>query len=157
MGDAIRKVMERFPAFAWVVVIVGAFWAVWTYQTTAWVDARKPFLEKQLSFCIETVQTVAKVATTTNAKTFEEAKATFWEFYWGRLAMVEDDGMARAMVAFQRALQDVKLGDERQELKVASLGVAHACRKLIEKGWEIGLGQLTPNLRTPNMPNVGSK
>ena len=73
MGDAIRKVMERFPAFAWIVVIVGAFWAVWTYQTTAWIDARKPFLEKQLLFCIETVQTVAKVATTTNAKAFEQA------------------------------------------------------------------------------------
>jgi hypothetical protein len=147
MGDAIRKVMERFPAFAWVVVIVGAFWAVWTYQTTAWIDARKPFLEKQLLFCIETVQTVAKVATTTNAKAFEEAKDTFQEFYWGRLAMVEDEGLAKAMVTFQNLLRDAKLGDERRELKGASLGVAHACRELIQKGWDIGLGRLPKGIR----------
>ena len=60
--------------------------------------------------------------------------------------MVEDDGLAKMMVAFQLALRDAKLGDERQELKVASLGVAHARRNLIQKGWDIGLGPL-PNRR----------
>src|SRR5262249_151011 len=129
MAEAIAAVVQYWPPIAFVITAAGAAWAIWQYQTTAWIEARRPFLQKQFEFAIEAVQAAAQLSTTTDREIFERAKVVFWELYWGRLAIVEDDKLEAAMVNFGEALPRYGADSgNRGELLELSLDVAHATR-----------------------------
>jgi hypothetical protein len=70
--------------------------------------------EKQLSFCAEASTAAAAFATTSDEPTRAKAKDQFLELYWGRLAIVEDVRVAKAMIAYKGSVID----DERPPLLV---------------------------------------
>jgi hypothetical protein len=63
---------------------------------------KKPFFEKQMTFYVDAMETVSKLANSdpTEAGVVDH----FWEIYWGRLAAVEDTQVDRAMVIFGKNL-----------------------------------------------------
>lgn len=116
--------------FAWGVVV---FIASQRQQaTTRRIEATKPFLERQLSLYTSVTQAASVLANgyAGNGE-YGAAQTAFWRLYWGELALVEDHRVEAAMVEFGRS------GRTQDELKVASLNLAHACRDSLAESWGV--------------------
>jgi hypothetical protein len=155
---------------AWLpvlTVVVGALWALYTYLghereiagarheqeqqnlATQTVEARKPFLEKQLALYYETAQVIGKIVTMTpDADEWPACERRFWELYWSELVMVEDSDVGGSMKEFSEQLSDYKskyksvasqspekLEELKQLLYIAALHVAEKIRGSIARQW----------------------
>ena len=69
-------------------------------------ERQQPFLEQQMELYFEAADTAAKIATSRDESHREKLLQRFWELYWGPLAVVEDQPVVDAMVAFGDALND---------------------------------------------------
>jgi hypothetical protein len=98
------------------------------------IEATKPFLDRQLALYSEAARVAAQVATLGDTEAGQKARARFWELYWGELALVENKAVEGAM---KRMGDAIAAGASDQELKYASLAVAHACRESLDKSWGI--------------------
>jgi hypothetical protein len=153
-----------------LTVVGGALWALYTYldhqaevarnvnlqerrdTNIRLLEARKPFLEKQLALYFETAAVVGKIVTITPDYTREwpEVERRFWELYWSELAMVEDEAVEAAMVKFSTHLSEykasyyksipdhnpTKLEDLKKPLYDDSLELSHAIRDSIFNRWD---------------------
>ena len=117
-------------------VLAMAFWTVAQYTTSVSFEAKRPFLIKQLELCFEASRTVATLAVTDDALSWDKARIRFWELYWGELAIVEDDEVAAAMVEFAPNLEG-KIGANLPitDLAPEAIKFSHECRALIKKSW----------------------
>ena len=98
------------------------------------IEATKPFLERQLTLYSEATKVAAQVATQGGGENGKKALTRFWELYWGELALVEN----RSVEAAMKRMGDALISNaSEQELKYASLAVAHACRESLDKSWGI--------------------
>ena len=149
-----RYISEANLKFLGILVTVmlgvgGILFNFYEMQKTMALEARRPFLEKQLEMCFEATNAVAAIAAEVDAPTGDEAPIdTFKRLYLGNLALVENNEVACAMTRFNWAL-GTKLDPKYQrtgprpadcpedvpELQPAALEVAHACRKLIIHSW----------------------
>jgi len=96
------------------------------------IEATMPYLEKQLDLYTEATQVTAIIATSKVQEEIRIAIKRFNELYWGELAMVERDEVAKAMIAFRNALDN---GKEQKELANLALKLAHACRDELAESW----------------------
>lgn len=113
------------------------------------IEATKPFLERQLALYSEVTKIAAQVATQGNSETGKKALTRFWELYWGELALVENRSVEAAMKRMGDALRDKS---SAQELQVASLDVAHACRESLDKSWGIRAWSAPDEAASPPKP-----
>jgi hypothetical protein len=97
------------------------------------LEANKPFLDRQLELYFEAVRTARTIATSGDPAAVAAATTRFFELYWGELALVEDEAVEGAMVAFSNALDRPAPADE---LKLFSLALAHACRESLAQSWK---------------------
>jgi hypothetical protein len=157
---------------AWLpvlTVVVGALWGLYTFlahekeaaeasarQTqgeaaTRAIEAKQPFLKKQLALYYETATIAGKLVTLTPSDTeWHDLERRFYELYWSELAMVEDHSVETAMVEFSRTMNEYKanfknvagdpdrLQDARSPLNTAALDLAHAIRASISTQWDTG-------------------
>ena len=109
-------------------------------------ERQKPFVEAQMKFYFEAAEAAAQIPRTVDSGAREVLIQRFWQLYWGPLAVVEDEEVERAMVAYGRQLKT----DPRDaaSLEAVSLDVAHACRSSLKRLWVPELGSLN-NLRPP--------
>ena len=131
--------LEIFRKFLLIIVtFVVAVWTVWEFSASAKIEARKPFLEKQLTLCFEAVTQVSTLATTTDLTKWQEAESRFLELYWGELAVVENQAVAGKMQDFKKALLSAKETDlPINSLVGPSIRIAHECRALIKENWSV--------------------
>ena len=108
---------------------------------TRQLEARKPFLERQLTLYTEATQVAASLATSSNPDDLEQKRQRFWELYWGELALVENGGVGAkeggveaAMVVFGQCLDR---GCPQSELQPLALRLAHACRDSLAASWGV--------------------
>ncbi len=126
------------------LLIIGTFvvavWTVWEFSASAGIEARKPFLQKQLTLCFEAVTQASTLATTTDPAKWQKAKSRFLELYWGELAVVENEAVAKKMIAFKQKLPSA-IGNELpiKGLEGPSILIAHECRALIKDNWKVPL------------------
>jgi hypothetical protein len=97
------------------------------------IEARRPFLEKQLTLYTEASIAAATIATSNDAAAIAKAKTRFHELYWGELALVEDSPVEQAMMGFGRGLDQ---GADQAELQQLSLKLAVACRDSLAVSWD---------------------
>ena len=130
------------------VAVGGLLWGVTSFLITSRIqaetrqlEARKPFLERQLTLYTKATQNAAILATSSDPDAIEEARQRFWELYWGELAMVENGGLnaneggvESAMVAFGKCLNK---GCSQPELQPLALRLAHACRDSLAVSWGV--------------------
>jgi len=106
-------------------------------------EAKRPFLELQLQYCVDATDAASNIATNTNSVEVEKAQEVFWKYYWGRLAIVEDSAVAGAMYKFGKTLPGLRMVtgefqmDNRSKLKFLAIKIAHGCRDLINASWEL--------------------
>lgn len=82
---------------------------------------------------------------------WRQARIRFEQLYWGSLAIVENEEVETRMVEFRTLLvhheDDLRAGTLnvglRPFVRNAALNIAHACRGLVGKTWQISLPALT--------------
>ncbi|TWB93209.1 hypothetical protein FBZ93_111248 [Bradyrhizobium macuxiense] len=167
ISDKILRIMQ-----AWLPVLTvvgGAIWALTTFLAherdtardlaqqvdkeakTRAIEARQPFLKKQLSLYYEAASVAGKLVSLSspNEPEWHDSERRFWELYWSELAMVEDPPVETAMVGFSDALNNYKaahrnapaadadkLQDARRPMNNAALDLAHAIRASISTQWD---------------------
>lgn len=109
-------------------------------------ERQKPFVESQMKFYFEAAETAAQIPRTIESRAREKLTKRFWQLYWGPLAVVEDEEVERAMVAYGEQLKNVTW--DAAKLETLSLGVAHACRSSLKRLWVPELGGIN-NSRPP--------
>ncbi len=106
---------------------------------TRLIEARQPFLQKQLDLYFETAKILGDlVSADPDSDLWHKSERRFWALYWSELSMVETPALEEAMVECGNALTDFEANrtqDARQALDNTTYGVAHAIRTAIEQSW----------------------
>lgn len=131
----------RIKAFAASIGLAGFMFGVLQYFHTQSIEAAKPYLHKKLDFCVEAVETAAKIA---ESNTYPDAEiARFLEMYWGVMGLIENEVVNGAMVGFKDEVSKIKsaqrdgLSDAHipATAKSKALQLAHACRDELSREW----------------------
>lgn len=99
---------------------------------TADLEAKKPYLEKQLAACIAAADAAARVATA-ESKDIPAAITTLDRAFWGSLAIFDNRDIATAMTKLRAATEE----RPRPDLRPLSEAVAHRCKDLTRASWAI--------------------
>ena len=132
-------------AIPWLLSLGTVLVGIWQFGVQQAQANKRPFLEQQLTICIEATDAASRLATETDLKLWEAERAKFWRLYWGRLALVEDRAVESSMVAFGNAMPQGPITQEDlpiEALQVPSLNLAHAARNLILSSWNVKLAPL---------------
>jgi hypothetical protein len=147
-----------------VTVVVGAIWALYTYQDhqkeveleatrqaeyaqeARNFEARKPFLEKQLGLYVEASKVAGYLVThKPNEAEWATNYTRLQAMYWSELSMVESPVVEDAMVKLAEALSSYSkepLANEaaseskRVHASNAAYTLAHAIRKDLDSIWQ---------------------
>ena len=107
-------------------------------------SARKPFNDMQLELSVEASKVVSVLAFVDDEEKWRKAREDFWKLYWGPLAIVENDEVAKVMIAIGEKIPIE--GDvpalPATDLKNLSIKLAKAIRNQTANSWGIGLGQI---------------
>jgi hypothetical protein len=152
--------VDEFTKIASLIgaVIVGGA-AAFTYYDTANRELAKPFNDAQLALCKEASDTAAALASPTSLQQVGArgpadkiegsggiARARFEQLFWGSLAIVENQDVASKMVEFRNLVlkseSDPNQPVARGALQQAAIRIAHACRDLVSKTWQLKLPSL---------------
>jgi hypothetical protein len=151
--DQFAKILSMLSA---VAVGVGA---IVTYYDTANRELQKPFNDIQLSLCKDASETAATIASLQPLSSpaplsadglkepLHQARMRFEQLYWGSLAIVENTDVEQKMVDFRKgvlaletpAIESKREGQLPGSLHVKALDLAHACRDLVSKTWQLSL------------------
>ena len=136
--DTAETLIKWVSAF---VAVGGLLWGITSFLITSrmqaetrQLEARKPFLERQLTLYTKATQNAAILATSSDPDAIEDARQIFWELYWGELSMVENRGVESAMVKFGECLNR---DCSQPELQPLALRLAHACRDSLAESWGV--------------------
>lgn len=115
-------------------------------QATArsrYLDARKPFFEKQLATYNEAARVGGVLATVRpGTPEWTEAKVRFYALYWSELTMVEDRNVAESMVNLERTLRNYASNNaNRQDVRIRTYCLSRALNVSIESTWALEVKQ----------------
>jgi hypothetical protein len=105
-------------------------------------ESQKPFLEKQLTTCFDTVGIVGSLAAENepgvivDPKRHANALSQFWLHYHGTLSVVESKDVEGAMVDIGNQLRGCEQKGTRCNLQANANRLAHACRDLVLARWD---------------------
>lgn len=99
---------------------------------TADLDAKKPYLEKQLAVCIAAADAAAGVAIA-ESKDLPAAITTLDRVFWGSLAIFDNRDIATAIAKLKAAAEE----RPRPDLRPLAEAIAHRCKDLTRASWKI--------------------
>ncbi|HZL89616.1 MAG TPA: hypothetical protein VFB96_14725 [Pirellulaceae bacterium] len=108
-------------------------------------EAARPFWDSQLQLYLRASEAAATVATSSDAEAVSRAEAQFWNLYWGPLAIVEDVGTEKkvvaeveaAMVTLGRYLREHPKDRDQAAMQRLSLDLAHAMRNGVGPSFDL--------------------
>ena len=108
------------------------------FANSAEREFTKPLREVQLDLYREASSAVATLATEldTNSQRWKDGKADFLRLYFGPLAMLESDEVARVMIKIKHGLDAGVRGNKLENL---SLELARTCRESAAADWKVSL------------------
>src|SRR5260370_40608235 len=96
--DAVCKIVTA------AALVVAGGWTAYSYTTnrtlqtrSAGIEAKKPFLQKQLDFYVDVSSIVAVLVNSKDPAELAKAKEHFWDLYWGPLRVFEDTRLRDSM------------------------------------------------------------
>jgi hypothetical protein len=105
---------------------------------TTSLAAKQAFNGKHLELCAQVAGDAGTIATSKDESRVLSAKDDFWRLYWGPLAIVEEEQVAVAMVAFGECLDNEK-GCESLRKRRLAVRLARACRAEVSKDFQLDL------------------
>jgi hypothetical protein len=85
---------------ALIGALIAAGWTVYVYTDSKKKEFYSVFWNKKMELYIGVSEAASILATTESKEEFVKARATYWAFYFGRLSIVEDDSVKKAMQTF---------------------------------------------------------
>jgi hypothetical protein len=140
MLDHLRTAMPFLTVAGSAIAAVGAaLWALFQFIATRRLQARQPFLTKQLELYFRAASVVGQFAILKpENEEWRKNEEIFWELYWSELSVVESQEVEDAMVAVKEALEPYKASPTdktRAALNETIYKLAHAIRDSIKRGW----------------------
>jgi hypothetical protein len=129
----------------WMLSLVTAWVGIWQFLIQQDQSNKQEFRKKQLELCVQATDAAARLAETRDPVEWEKARQAFWTLYWGPLAMVEDQNLATAMIAFGKLLPKDSAspsGLPMHDLDSPAIRIAHAARDLIQANWNVNLAPI---------------
>jgi hypothetical protein len=140
-----RAIDATIKVLSFAALVIGGGWTLYTYfQTrqqeakTAEIEAKKPFEEKRLEFCLWATTNASVIASSDDDTAVKNNTKAFWQLYYGLAAMAEDDKVVMSMTQFGRCLKNQ--ANCSAPLKQLSLNLAYDCRDSIAANWNVKLG-----------------
>jgi hypothetical protein len=170
-------------ALAWIgglvpamSAVVGGVWIAYTYlrnqreahedharqaqsdAVSRSIEARKPFLARQLEIYFETAEIVGKLVTISNFEDPEwvRSRARYSQLFWTVLSLVEDADVKAGMEEFVAQLRLIEGPLEGQsksfeegfhELQQSGYRLARHLRKSLENSWVVGSGLVVAEIQ----------
>ena len=134
-----RKWTFRLQCVSMAVIVIGGAIALWRYFDTTANEFKRPFWEKQIDLYVQASDAAATLAVAQPGAEWERAKLRFLVLYNGSLAIVEDKAIDSAMVRFKgklEAFEQDPTPDTREEMRKASLSLAHSFKESLAKDWK---------------------
>jgi hypothetical protein len=132
------------------------------YYITRQTEFRKRFWEEQLVLYREATEAAAEIAIAPDLASAHTAREKFWKLYWGKLSMVEDQGVEKAMISFGAALGACESENEKMcfgigegttptALRKAAYTLAHCARFSLAMTWNpAGISASVPGAFDPS-------
>lgn len=135
-------------------------------EITRALEARKPFLARQLDLYFEAAEVVGKLVTIKDwdSDEWKSRRARFAVLFWTVLSLVEDDQVKGAMEAVAeqlRVVDELKHGrtptterpirpleDEEDELHQTAYRLAHRLKASLQNSWQVDVGIVPRNRQT---------
>jgi hypothetical protein len=127
-------------------------------ELTRALEARKPFLARQLELYFETAEVVGKLVTIDDwdSDEWKAKRARFAVLFWTALSLVEDDQVKKAMVEVRKQLRLVgelkrgrtptaegpigSLDKEEEELRQTAYRLARSLKGSLQNSWRVDPG-----------------
>lgn len=116
-------------------------------ESTALIEAQKPFLAQRQELYGQATKALAQLATSKDSTVLREAENAFWALYWGPLATVESAEVEAIMVDAGNCLRDPACTQGKRER--LSLDLAHQMRQEVGAAWNVFLPKLETQRSAP--------
>ena len=80
--------------------LIAAIWAIYVYSDTKQKEFYAAFWNKKMELYIGVSEAASILATTESVEEFQKARSIYWAYFYGRLSVVEDESVKRAMQTF---------------------------------------------------------
>jgi hypothetical protein len=146
MGDALKAIIEKFgKGFVVVVILITSLFYLYAFAQTQYRESRKDFLVLQLNTIREIVDITSRISVSNDEVEKQALIEKFWDFYFGKLTLVEDANLARAMVTFAKSIAEPSTREKvdhfnfkqitTRSVNQAALTVAWTGRDVLYRGW----------------------
>jgi hypothetical protein len=170
MNLMLINILEWMKEYLPLTAVFGGLWIGFTYlqdkrqaEVARSIEARKPFLGRQLDLYFDAAK-VAGVLATTNRLTpiWENMRERFEQLFWTELSLVEDDNVKDAMEKFKGGLLKLAQADEQAqqedghenvaekeaELRSLARNLALQIKRSLQSSWVVGSGVTIKNSKT---------
>lgn len=143
--ESISKLIAGFG------LVAGAAWAVVSYVHSKKLEFQRHFNDRQVETILLTAETVGNLLSIgplpdrPNENDWDQRKARFWELYWGRLVLFEDEMIITAMVDLGEKLKHTKPEDRRtleRDVYAVSLALREFLKTKNDKEWQISFANV---------------
>ena len=140
---------DKKPGSYWLPVLIAAIpitAGILQYYSTRQTEFRKQFWEEQNVLYKEAADAASEIAMSPDLEASTSARTRFWKLYWGKLSMLENNEVERAMKAFGSRLGECEAntvepcfgerdGSVATDLRVKSYDLAHCLRFSLLETW----------------------
>lgn len=108
------------------------------YHKTRKEEFEKEFWKKRYEHYERILELTSAIAVADKLSDVKQQIKEFRQYYWGKLAMIENQVVLNAMVDFGLELDRLELQTEPDldPLKIHTYNLARACRKSLQETWE---------------------
>lgn len=98
-------------ALTLVGALLAAIWTVGVYFDSKEKEYYTEFWNTKMTLFQKTSKVVSIMTTTTNINKFNEARAAYWELFYGELSLVEGECVKQAMIKFSSCVPNTEIDE----------------------------------------------
>ncbi|WP_420571175.1 hypothetical protein [Kordia sp.] len=101
-------------------------------------EFKKEFWQKRYENYERVLELTSKIVVSKDISTVREEISEFRQYYWGKLAMIEDQQVCDAMINFEKELQNIEKGKSKtfKNLENMCYYLAISCRNSLNDTWK---------------------
>ena len=121
-----------------IIASITAAFGFIKFSQTRKAEFKKEFWKKRYENYENVIQLASKICVLEDLNLVQEEIQEFRQYYWGKLAIVEDKDVMKVMIAFNNELLYIESGQQIYftELKDRCYDLARACRRSLQNTWE---------------------
>jgi phosphomevalonate kinase len=115
-----------------------AVFGIFKYHKTRKEEFKKEFWKKRYEHYERILELTSAIAVSDQLSDVRQQIKEFRQYYWGKLAMIENQVVCDAMIDFGTELDQLEqqTHPDLSLLKIHTYSLARACRKSLQKTWE---------------------